>query len=94
LSALRLDATDWAALTMLGNVYYSRGQLELAQSFHEQSIAVVESPYALTNLGGVLGKQGRIAEARELFQRALALDPQYEKARLGLSVCEAQQRGS
>jgi lipoprotein NlpI len=77
---------------MLGNVYYTKGQLSLAKSLHKQSLAVHESPYALTNLGGILGKEGHITAARSLFERALQLDPGYEKARAGLSVCDSQAR--
>lgn len=89
LAALRLHPRDWAGLTMLGNVHYAKGALQLARSLHEQSLAVHESAYALANLGGVLGKEGQIGAARALFERALQLDPKYEKARVGLSVCDA-----
>jgi tetratricopeptide (TPR) repeat protein len=89
LAGLRLHPRDWASLTMLGNVRYAKGALQLARSLHEQSLAIHESAYALTNLGGVLGKEGQVSAARALFERALQLDPSYEKARIGLSVCKS-----
>jgi diamine N-acetyltransferase len=42
----------------------------------------------ITNLGVVLGRMGRIQEARAEFYRALAISPNFQPARANLAVLD------
>ncbi len=70
------------ALANVGAVYYSRGDLDLAVSSYEDSIAQQEAllgeddvrlAFPLSGLGGVLVSLDRLEDALEAHQRALAL---------------------
>jgi Tfp pilus assembly protein PilF len=57
------------------------------EAIREYQIALQLDPAdaaAHNNLGWTLANQGRIAEAVPHFERALAINPQYENARLNL----------
>ena len=46
---------------------------------------------ALNNLGYVYALQGQFAEAMEHYQRAIALDPDYEQALLNIAALYLQE---
>ncbi len=66
------------ALTQLGD-------LERAEAWAREGIARRSpSPSSIVLLGNIVGMRGRHAQAQDLFERALALDPGSAAARLGL----------
>jgi tetratricopeptide (TPR) repeat protein len=89
---LRLDPNDADALTMLGNVHYSRRAFDAAIQCYRRSISIEPTPYALTNLGAALGELGDARAATDAFNQALALDPTYHQARRGLEIARRGRR--
>lgn len=81
---------------MLGAVLAKRGKLDAAEQTHRAATVCASGcvDEAYFNLGLVLRAQERYREALECFERALELDPDYERAaqaRLDVaSVLEAQ----
>ena len=71
-----------AALGNLGQLWFERGDIELAASFWEQSAEYYpEKPSSLNNLALLRLRQGRFAEAQVQAERLLALAPTSEPAR-------------
>jgi tetratricopeptide (TPR) repeat protein len=64
------------AYTNLGVAYVSTGQLDLARSTLEQSVALEQTRNypAFANLGSVYFEEARFADAAEMFERALAIE--------------------
>jgi tetratricopeptide (TPR) repeat protein len=91
LRCLALDPHDADALTLLGNLYYQRGDVEKAIPLYERSLALQPNVYALSNLGGSLAKVGRLPDAIGTLQRAVALDPSYPNAWYGLGLALSEQ---
>lgn len=75
----------FAAIHMLGVVYFQRGELVQAESLLKQAIEInagmAEVHY---NLGCVLKATRRFEEARNSFMRALSQNPAFEKAQVRL----------
>ncbi|MFW5988779.1 MAG: tetratricopeptide repeat protein [Desulfosudaceae bacterium] len=57
-------------------------------------LAAPDDPEIYNNLGVVCWQRGRLAAARDNFQRALVLEPDYEKARHNLEVLERAEKFS
>jgi tetratricopeptide (TPR) repeat protein len=59
----------------LGNVYFSRGQYDLAEEQFRKVVDIVpQLPDGYFLLGRTLMAEGRVADAREQFERAVKLD--------------------
>ncbi len=72
--ALDADPSNGAYLDSMGWVSYRKGDLDRALDFLIRAVNVLpDDPVILEHLGMVLRDQGQIAEAREMFQRAMAL---------------------
>lgn len=70
-----------------GLVYWKQENYEDAQAVLGQALTVnVSNPYAHNLLGLVLREQGKFAEARQHYEAALQLDPQYARAHFNLGV--------
>jgi tetratricopeptide (TPR) repeat protein len=93
LRALHLEPTSWESTTMLGNLYYANGKLELARRLHEAAVVLNANEHTLTNFGATLGKLGSYEEARDAFRGALQLNRANLKAQHGLRLCEAALAG-
>lgn len=81
----RLD--DFDAQSMAGNFYYDTAQWALSEAAYRRALAI--NPLAagvITDLGFVVSQQGRGQEALELFERALAANPQQWQAALNGAV--------
>ncbi len=88
----------WVALglagllaAMLGAGTVLRNQVYASQAaFWEDAAAKSPGkPRVHNNLGWVYQQEGRLAEARRAYERALELDPGYWRARINLDVLEA-----
>jgi Flp pilus assembly protein TadD len=70
-----------------GLVYWKQENYDDAQAVLEQALTVnASNPYAHNLLGLVLREQGKFADARQHYEAALQLDPQYARAPFNLGV--------
>lgn len=65
-----------------------RGNLAKAARLYEEAVRRQPTPTVHFNLGLTLERMGRMAEARQHYERALALDPQLEPARQRLGALQ------
>jgi len=72
--ALELKPGDPFYLDSLGWVYYRMGNLELAEKYLRQAIAVQSDAEFNAHLGEVLWQQGKKNEAREIWEKAKQQD--------------------
>jgi tetratricopeptide (TPR) repeat protein len=84
--ALSMDGTIVEAHNHLGIVLARLGRYELALTHFTQTS---EPAVALNNLGIVLLEQGKQDEARKYFQQAIALKPDYQRARAHLDEVDS-----
>lgn len=68
----------------------SIGQVEKAQGFLREALAVSETPHLLVELALILVIEEKYAEAIDLLQKALQLRPDYDRALRGLAHCYTQ----
>lgn len=84
LVALRPDA--WQAHHDLANVLRDIGDFAAAETHYRAALAITETAGALSHLGAVLRDLGRLDEAEQVLNRALALEPGLEDARYNLAI--------
>jgi tetratricopeptide (TPR) repeat protein len=58
----------------------------------ERKIAHLDRPYHMQQLGMIYANQGRVATARQLFERALAKDPEAIDSKYHLALCHLAQK--
>lgn len=80
------EVLNWRGLSELG-----RGRIDVAIGLFEQALGGGVHA-AQTNLGICHARQGRIAEARACFERAVVLMPQDPAARANLAACDKLSR--
>jgi Flp pilus assembly protein TadD len=80
------EVLNWRGLSELG-----LGRIEVAIELFEQALGGGVHA-AQTNLGICHARQGRIAEARACFERAVVLMPQDPAARANLAACDKLSR--
>jgi tetratricopeptide (TPR) repeat protein len=70
-----------------GLIYWKQENYADAQAVLEQALTVnASNPYAHNLLGLVLREQGKFVDARQHYEAALQLDPQYARAHFNLGV--------
>jgi len=79
---------DWFGLNtyheaILSNAYYSMGnvyayhdQIDKAREFYYKAITIKSQPGPLVKLGALFLKQGMVAEAKQMYEKAIHLYPQ------------------
>lgn len=85
-AALAQQPDLWEAHLDIGVIELRRARLSRAAAAFEASIEIYPSPEALTALGSVYVRQGRPKRAVELFEQALAKDPDDLELRNQLAV--------
>ncbi|MGA9768531.1 MAG: tetratricopeptide repeat protein [Blastocatellia bacterium] len=89
LSAIRLEP-EWAgpyeALSILYMHRHAAGDLELAEKYLKMCLELEKSPHAYTLLGVTQERLGNRIKARESYNEALAIDPDYDEAYYNLGV--------
>lgn len=86
IEVLRLSPYDQWALLLAANFFmkYDKNH-EVAARYYDKAYTIDPSdPYILTSYGGALIEMGKAEHAREMFDEALAADPNYPNAHLGL----------
>ena len=70
-----------------GRDHYQAGEYEQAESYLAE-LAAGEAPFAdvFDMLGVIYHQQGRVHDAQHMFERALAINPNYTEAALNLAV--------
>ncbi len=84
LVALLPDA--WQAHHDLANVLRDIGDFAAAETHYRAALAIAETPGALSHLGAVLRDLGRLDEAGQVLNKALATEPGLEDARYNLAI--------
>lgn len=89
-AAIELDRTNAAALGEYGIWLAEQGEAAQAEAYLRESVRFgPDRPQTHLNLGELLADLGRLDEAAASFQRALALDPDYERARRRLATLQS-----
>ncbi len=83
--AERLAPGDHQVLVEQGRALAGLGRLDEAEAVLRRAVRVRDAA-AEYNLGSVLDRQGRWEEAREHYERAIAIDPFYARAMNNLAV--------
>jgi len=80
-----LDNDFYAPIFSLGSINLAQEELDEAEYwFAKLYDKNAEDPLVLNNLGAAYAGQGRIDEAKELWQKALKIDPNLEPAKRNL----------
>lgn len=83
--ALVADPRHAETLNALGKIYAERGELDrAAAAFRRVAELAPEKAYLYNNIGYALFLDGRHAEAIDALRKALALNPEYERAWVNL----------
>lgn len=92
LQVLQMAPKDAQSLLIMANLYAQAEQdLDTAERFYKASYQIdPDSTYLLVSYGGVLAKQARFEQARDLFERAIEIEPDYPNPRYGLALLEAE----
>lgn len=70
----------------LGLLYSEQDDFEVAKAYFEKCLAIRETAQVYTLLGVSQSKLGMIAAAKDSFEKALQLDPNYEEAYYNLAL--------
>lgn len=94
LAAHKHDADDATYLIYAGSSAFARGDIARAESLARKALACSEGciDEAYFNLGGYLLAQKRYDEARECYERAIEIDPDYEIAKKRLDDLDCLQK--
>lgn len=92
LSAIELAPKIRIPYDQLGLLHLHQDNLETAIDYFEQSLAIKGKPGIYSLLGVAQNRLGMTAAARESYEKALNLDPNYEEAcyNLGITFQEEQ----
>lgn len=92
LSAIELAPKIRIPYDQLGLLHLHQNNLETAIDYFEQSLAIKGKPGIYSLLGVAQNRLGMTAAARESYEKALKLDPDYEEAcyNLGTTFTEEQ----
>ena len=86
--ALTLDPHQAGPHKNLGAIYFLRGQYHEAVTHFQQAVSREPDPQSYVNLGMVYLKLHNLALARASWEQALALNPQYEDAKVNLTLLD------
>ncbi len=75
-AATEKDPNVHLILARLGDAYDTAGRSDDAANAYKQAIELKPSAAYYNNLGGILGRAGKIEEAMAAFQKSAELDPQ------------------
>ncbi|OAR23520.1 hypothetical protein A8W25_28940 [Streptomyces sp. ERV7] len=91
-AAIELDPDLTLAYLGLGDAYYMLGEYHMAAAQFTESIAIEPTPQAYRFLGDAIQRTSRdLALARQCYEQALALDPEYGGARMALEQVRTAQ---
>jgi len=82
---LKQQPDDAPAHLNLATIYIGLRRFDLALPLYERACEIAPDANALTNLGTLYAKTGKLPEAIKAFEKALVLDPANEIARKNLA---------
>jgi len=93
IEALRLEPNDAWSNLLLGNIYLKhKNGRDIADKFYQRAAAAdPNDAHLLSNLGSMVGQEGKYDEARNWFNQAINIDPDLPNAYYGLALLEARQ---
>lgn len=97
IDALRWNPKNTYALTMMGNIIAKfKNDIDTAMTYFNQVIELnPEDHIAINNLGANLLQQGKVEQAKEYFEKALKINPDYANTYYALAlIFEMQGNGS
>ena len=83
--AVQLDKKNSAYQLMLASVLHKLGRLDEALTYYQKH---PENADALAQIGYIYIQQKKDKEAKEVFKKALSLNPQHPEALIGMAVLE------
>ena len=84
--ALSLKNDDADILTALGTVHLKSGQDAEAENLFRKALNLDESDVLYNNLGTILFRRKDYRKARELYRKALDMNPDYQEARENIAL--------
>jgi tetratricopeptide (TPR) repeat protein len=86
--ALKWNPKNEYALLMLGNIFAKfKSDIKTAMSYYDQVLVLKpEDNIALNNIGANLMQLGQIKEAKDYFNRAIELNPDYPNTHFAMSM--------
>src|SRR5258706_5478963 len=93
-NAVRLGPQDAQAHNLMGMILTEANRPQVGEYHYRAALALLpnESPILLANLGWNLKNQGKMAEARALYERSVALDPRILQTLMGWARLEETDR--
>ena len=93
IDALRWDGKNAYALIMMGNIFArEKDDLNTAQTYYDQAlVAKPDDNITINNIGANLMQQGKIAEAKKYFDKALGIDNKYPNTHYALAMIAASE---
>lgn len=82
------EAGDWEF--MIGRALSTLSRLDEARTWYERSLQREDHPVTWTNLGTLHAHQGRFADAWRCYDRAMMLDPKYERAKERMEILKGK----
>lgn len=84
--AISIDPKHRKSYNNLALASIDIGELELAEAYYRESLAIEPNPAIYNDLGFVLEQQGLLYEAEEMYRKAIELDPESAAAHYNLAV--------
>lgn len=88
IEALRWDSKNTYALTMMGNIFSKhKDDIPTAMKYYNQVIEInPKDNIAVNNIGANLMQQGKTEWAKEYFEKALSINPDYPNTHYALAL--------
>jgi tetratricopeptide (TPR) repeat protein len=92
IDALKWDPRNSYALLMMGNILArSKNDITTAMKYYNKVLEINPNDnIAVNNIGANLMQQGKLELAKEYFNKALAIDPDYPNTHFGLAMIAEQ----
>lgn len=84
--ALSIKENDADILTALGTVHLKSGQDAEAEKLFQKALELGESEVLYNNLGTILFRRKDYRKAKELYRKALDMNPDYQEARENIAL--------
>ena len=83
---LEIKSDDADILTAMGTVYLKSEHPDEAENFFIKALEISENEVACNNLGIVYFQRKNYKKAKELYKKALAINPDYQEARENVAL--------